>query len=251
MDSSARTPRVREDCQYTTYRTEPVQPNDTAVSRFHSIIAHLSLLQSQLPRRHHNAAMLADKTLNTVRGEWLAVSLHSGTSHSNPHELAAHDKLLLATALPGIRSPASLPVPPAPNAPAATAFLTSRLPPPLPRPLPTPGPLTPPSPTNLLTPSHPAHSFNRTIALDTLQHSADFPKVLDITCLHTEFGQGRLVPSMHGAHTFALLYLSWLSIWGCPNTVMTDRGTEAENDAFINALHSMGFHWRPIPTEAP
>jgi len=32
---------------------------------------------------------------------------------------------------------------------------------------------------------------------------------------------------------------------------MSDRGTEAENDAFINALHSVGVQWRPIPTEAP
>jgi len=94
-------------------------------------------------------------------------------------------------------------------------------------------------------------TFNRIIAFDTLQLRADLPKVLDITCLHTDFGQGRLVPSMHGSHTFALLCLTWLSIWGCPDTVMTDRGTEAENDAFINALHSMGVHWRPIPDEAP
>ena len=56
---------------------------------------------------------------------------------------------------------------------------------------------------------------------------------------------------MHGSHTFSLLYLAWLFIWGCPDTVMTDRGTEAENDAFINALHSMGVHWRPIPTQVP
>ena len=75
--------------------------------------------------------------------------------------------------------------------------------------------------------------------------------MLDITCLHTDFGQGRIVPSMHGSHTFALLYLTWLAIWGCPDTILTDRGTEAESDAFINALHSMGVHWRPIPTEAP
>ena len=56
---------------------------------------------------------------------------------------------------------------------------------------------------------------------------------------------------MHGSHTIALLYLTGLSIRGCPDTFMSDRGTEAENDAFINALHSVGVHWRPIPTEAP
>ena len=94
-------------------------------------------------------------------------------------------------------------------------------------------------------------TFNRIIALDTVQLRADFPNELDITCLHTDFGQGRLVSSMHGAHTFALLYLTWFSIWGCPDTVMTDCGTKAENEAFINALHSIGVHWRPIPTEAP
>jgi len=94
-------------------------------------------------------------------------------------------------------------------------------------------------------------TFNRIIALDTFQLRADLPKDLDTTCLHTDFGQGRLVPSMHGSHTIALLYLTWLSIWGRPDTVMTDRGTEAESDAFINALHSMDVHWRPVSTESP
>ena len=94
-------------------------------------------------------------------------------------------------------------------------------------------------------------TFNRIIALDAFQIRADLPKVLDITCLHTDFGRSRLVPSMHGSHTFALLYLTWLCIWGCPDTVLTDRGTEAEKDAFINTLHSMGVLWRPIPIEAP
>lgn len=32
---------------------------------------------------------------------------------------------------------------------------------------------------------------------------------------------------------------------------MTDRGTEPEKDALINALQSMGVHQRPIPTKAP
>jgi len=94
-------------------------------------------------------------------------------------------------------------------------------------------------------------TFNRIIALDTFQLRADLPKVLDITCLHTDFVQGRIVPSMHGSHTFSLLYLTWMAMWVCPDTILTDRGTDAENDAFINALHSMGVHWRPIPTEAP
>jgi len=93
-------------------------------------------------------------------------------------------------------------------------------------------------------------TFNQIIALDTFQLHADVPKVLDITCLHTNFGQGGLVRSMHGSHTFALLYLTWLCIWSCPDSVLTDRGTEAENDGFIHALHSMGVHWRPFSFEA-
>jgi len=51
-------------------------------------------------------------------------------------------------------------------------------------------------------------TFNRIIALDKLQLRADLPKVQDITSLHTDFGLGRLVPSMHGTHTFALPYLT-------------------------------------------
>jgi len=128
--STARTLRIREHWQYTTYRTEPAQPNDTTVSRFDCMIACLSLLRSQLPPRYHTTAMLDDKILGTVRGDWFAAPLLSGASHSNPHELAAHTKLLLATGLPCIRSYASLYAPRAPDAPAAIAFLTS--PPPAP-----------------------------------------------------------------------------------------------------------------------
>jgi len=69
--------------------------------------------------------MLADKILDTVRGEWFAAPLISGASHFNPHELAAHAKLLLATGPPGIRSPASLSAAPTPDATAATAILTT------------------------------------------------------------------------------------------------------------------------------
>ena len=98
-------------------------------------------------------------------------------------------------------------------------------------------------------PRHPRHAFpprpltfNRIIALDTFQLRADWPKVLDVTFLHTDFGQGRLVPSMHGSHTFSLLTLTWLCIWGCPGTVLADHGTEAKNGACINDFYSMGVH---------
>jgi len=94
-------------------------------------------------------------------------------------------------------------------------------------------------------------TFNRVLALDTFQLRTDLPKVLDFTCLHTDFGLGRFVSAMRGSHTFAILYLIWFCIWGCPYTILSDRGSEIENDAFIAALHSMGVHWLPIPTEAP
>jgi len=122
---TARTLRVREHRQSTTYCSEPAQPSDTAVSRFDHMIAHLSLLKSQLPPRYHTAAMLAEKILDTTRGEWLAVPLISGASHSNPHKLAPNAKLFLAIGPPGIRSLASLSAPLGPDAPAATAFLTT------------------------------------------------------------------------------------------------------------------------------
>eukprot|EP00170_Pyropia_yezoensis_P006207 contig_25257_g6226 len=56
---------------------------------------------------------------------------------------------------------------------------------------------------------------------------------------------------MRGEIIFALLYLAWLVIHGRPEAVMTDRGSEAENDVVVNALNSMGIHWRVAPTEAP
>jgi len=89
------------------------------------------------------------------------------------------------------------------------------------------------------------------IALDTFQIRPDLLKVLDITCLHTDFGLGRFVSAMTGHTMFAVLCVTWLCIWGCPDTTLTDRGSEVENDPFDSALTSMGVHWRPIPTEAP
>lgn len=75
--------------------------------------------------------------------------------------------------------------------------------------------------------------------------------VLDITCLHMDYGQGPFVSSARGEILFALLYLAWLAVHGCPETVITDRGSDAENDTLVNALRSMGIHWRVAPTEAP
>lgn len=53
-------------------------------------------------------------------------------------------------------------------------------------------------------------TFDRIIALDTFQFRADSPKVVNIICLHNDFGQGRLVRSMYGSHAFAFLYMTWV-----------------------------------------
>lgn len=90
-----------------------------------------------------------------------------------------------------------------------------------------------------------------TIAMEVFQISPTAPKVLDIWCPHTHYGQGRFVSYMRGEIIFVLLYLARLVIHACPITVMTDRGSEAKNDVVVNALNSMGIHWRVAPTEAP
>lgn len=41
-------------------------------------------------------------------------------------------------------------------------------------------------------------AFNRVVAVDIFQISPALPNVLDITCLDTDFGQGRFVSSMRG-----------------------------------------------------
>jgi len=87
--------------------------------------------------------------------------------------------------------------------------------------------------------------------MDTFQLRPDLPKVLNIICLHTEFGLGRFTPSIRGPDVLAIIYLTWRTIWGCPEACLTERGSEVENDAFINSLKSMGVHWRASPTEAP
>jgi len=70
--------------------------------------------------------MLADKIMETVRGEWFAASLISAAKHSDPHDLAARAKLLLATGPPGTCSSASLsPSPPPHPNPTSSAFLAT------------------------------------------------------------------------------------------------------------------------------
>ena len=98
---------------------------------------------------------------------------------------------------------------------------------------------------------NPPHVFNRVITMDAFQLSPSLPKVLDVTDLHTDWGQGRFVPTMRGEIFFSILYLTWFAICGPPETVRMDRGFENENDALIHALHSMLIHWRSARTEAP
>eukprot|EP00168_Porphyra_purpurea_P017510 TRINITY_DN6087_c0_g1_i1.p1 TRINITY_DN6087_c0_g1~~TRINITY_DN6087_c0_g1_i1.p1 ORF type:complete len:542 (+),score=70.37 TRINITY_DN6087_c0_g1_i1:436-2061(+) len=98
---------------------------------------------------------------------------------------------------------------------------------------------------------NPPYALNCILTMDVFQLTPDLPEVADIPDLYTDFGQGRFVSSMRGKVLFAIVYLYWFSIWGPSEQFLTDRGSENENNAFVAALHSMGLHWRPIPTEAP
>jgi len=57
--------------------------------------------------------------------------------------------------------------------------------------------------------------------MDTFQLRPDLSKVLDITCLQTDFGLGRFSPFMRGPDILAILYLTWLTISGCPETCLS------------------------------
>ena len=98
---------------------------------------------------------------------------------------------------------------------------------------------------------NPPHAFNRILSMEVFQLTPTLPKVLEITDLPTDFGQGRFFRSMRGEIIFSTLYLSWFSIWGPCETLITDRGSENENAALLHAINPMGIHWRPAPTEAP
>lgn len=89
------------------------------------------------------------------------------------------------------------------------------------------------------------------MAVNAFKVTPDLSKVLHILFLDTVYGTGRFLPAMRGELAFAPLYLSWLCIWGCPETVLTDRGPDAEDDAVSNGLHSIGIHWWSTPKEAP
>lgn len=93
--------------------------------------------------------------------------------------------------------------------------------------------------------------FNCVIAMDVFQLTAALPKVLDIMCLDTDYGEGRFVSSMRAEVMFTIANLIWFAIHGCPETMLMDRGSENENDAVMNGVTSMGIHWRAAPTEAP
>jgi len=97
----------------------------------------------------------------------------------------------------------------------------------------------------------PPHAFNLILTMDVFQLSPTPPKVLHITDLHTDFGQGRFVPSMRGEIIFSTRFLAWLSIWRPCETLITDRSSENGSDALLHAIYSMGVHWRPAPTEDP
>lgn len=99
-------------------------------------------------------------------------------------------------------------------------------------------------------PSRPAY-FNRAILLDVFSVDASLPKVLDVTCMDTDFGSGSFLATMRAEIIVGVLYLSWLTRYGLCETAIADRGSNLHAPAVVSALHSMGIHFRVAPTEAP
>ena len=93
--------------------------------------------------------------------------------------------------------------------------------------------------------------FNKQIAVDTFSIRANLPKVLDITCTGTDFGQGRFVHSLKGEYIFSVVYIVWLCTYGLCESILSDRGGENWNNAFTESCRSLGILHRLIPTESP
>jgi len=125
IHDTAREPRVHEIWQSATDCSETVRPSYNSVGRFERMSSCLSLLQSLLPPRYHNAQMLAKKPLDSVRGDWFAGALLAGADHSNPHDIPDRAKLLLTTNLPGMRSPTTLRTSPSHATPSTTTACLS------------------------------------------------------------------------------------------------------------------------------
>ncbi|OSX77236.1 hypothetical protein BU14_0154s0012 [Porphyra umbilicalis] len=99
-------------------------------------------------------------------------------------------------------------------------------------------------------PTRPAY-VNRVVLIAVFSVDPALPKVLDITCMDTDFGAGTFLPTMHFELIVGVLYLSWFSRYGLCETVIADRGSNLHAPAVTHALQSMGNHLRVAPTEAP
>lgn len=87
--------------------------------------------------------------------------------------------------------------------------------------------------------------------LDVYSIYAALPKVLDITCMGTDYGAGTFLPTQRAEVIVGTLYLTWFTRYGLCETVIADRGSNLHAAPVVNALHSMGIHLRIAPTEAP
>lgn len=52
-------------------------------------------------------------------------------------------------------------------------------------------------------------------------------------------------------YRISLLQLAWLFVQGCPKTVITVRGCEADYEVVVSTLNFMVIYWRVAPTEGP
>ena len=121
MNTPARALHVRELWQTTTLAAQLALPDDARTARFDRMLAHLTLLQTELPASYQTSAMLYDNLPDATRSERFA---HSVLAHpsDDQHALISHIQLLLTAGPP--RSPPS----PSALAPPTPAFLADGAP---------------------------------------------------------------------------------------------------------------------------
>lgn len=127
--STARDLRNRTLWQTTSLANEPRLAGDTEVVRFERMIGKLVTMQTQLPVRYHTAAMLTDKIMDAIRGEWFAATVIPDSA-GDPHILTARIKLMLTTGPPtSAQTTTTTTLSPAPAAtpavPATPTYMTS------------------------------------------------------------------------------------------------------------------------------
>ena len=93
--------------------------------------------------------------------------------------------------------------------------------------------------------------FNRFVLLDMFRVDTSLPKVLDVTCMDTDFSAAYVLAYMRAELVISVLYMSWMTRYGLGETIIADRGSNLRAPAVTNALHSMCIHLRVAPTESP